>query len=1050
MSAFIFYIARYEAAVGTNGKTTNIKDFKPIENPEKFLINNIVMPEGSKVYVTVRSYNKAGLYGQVRSNTVVISSQPSLKVIDGPSETDIDFQSSLGVLEGRWLYSDTCDILSAEWSVEMLDGSSFKSPSSIPNSITHFYSDMVTLKNGITYINVIKTIDALNRTRISRSNGVAVRIQPPLPGDVRDGLQDDINYQESITSLSANWDAFGKSLDSRDPTQQILYYEVAIGNDRRFPNSRSNIHYFENVGLNTSYTFNGLNLTAKSVQYFITVQAMSRAGSTQESYSNGIRVGYRNEIIPGEIEHSRIQSSTSELAVSWTGFQADMGIDHFRIGLSSFPPDLPNDTLNCIDFNTILPELDEVPIFKVQRDTFYQFKDLDLKHNHTYYVLVVATDVTGRCIGVHGDPILIDTTPPKPGNIFVEGSEGDNVLYSIVPNHLKLEWDYFKDGESSVKLYEISIFTTTACTDKDAINADTSKSYSLIREDRVENDNKIVFYDLLLEPGISYVGRVKAWNEAGLESSLFSRHIRFDFSSPMQGSVKRGSNWFEEPLFQPFTSHVDGLLAISNPIDNVSFRCQSQEVLIPSTEEIAPFPNLDDQFSTNCIEVNKDRIDLIIRHDDNIKNVIKGGILVENKELRRGNYTIKIKSVLGKNMVSTIFFGSDKTCIESHFEYTPEKKVNASFREWSDKSYSNNMNTTEHTDVTSRSETTDAIYEVPSTDEFAKQESTTLGYKEKSINMGKEGEFSFGVHIPGYQFEENWVAFFWIKDIYRSEMKQVALEYDPTTSETEFSFSTTKNELPTQTIWGIKFFINGVLKGEYNGLKFSSKAVMGIYNWNKDNFFPPISNPDLPIAYKSVAVITVLKVPLSTDKPCMHGLPFADNESGIKEVLVGLSDTKNINDTGSKSPLTRFKTFCKPCRPGCNVDCNPLCKTDQTDFNIVPFTIKNVSLEHATIDKSNISSTGTNFHVPAYYINVKVVNYAGLETIVTSDAIMVDISPPNLDFVRCLDPSDSMDAPSQYQGTNTSMAAYWDGSEDVGDITAYNISIGKRPGKLFI
>jgi hypothetical protein len=871
-----------------------------------------------------------------------------------------------------------------------------------------------------------------------------VRIQPPEPGDVRDGLHDDVNYQESITSLSANWNPFGESLDSRDPTQQIVYYEVAIGNDRRFPNSRSNIHYFENVGLNTTYTFNGLNLTAKTVQYFITVRAMSRAGSTQESYSNGIRVGYRNEIIPGEIEHSRIQSSTSELAVSWTGFQADMGIDNFRIGLSSFPPDLPNDTLNCLEFNTLLPELDEVPIFKVERDTFYQFKDLDLQHNRTYYVLVVAADVTGRCIGVHGDPVLIDTTPPKPGNIFVEGSEGDNVLYSIVPDRLKLEWEYFKDEESEVKLYVISIFTTTACTDKDDVNADTSNMYSLISEDRVENDNKIVFYDLQLEPGISYIGRVKAWNEASLESHVFSRHIRFDFSPPTLGSVKRGSNWFKEPLFQPFIGHVDGLMAISNPKD---FRCKSQKVLIPSEGEIVPLPNLDDRFSTNCIEVNNDRINLIIRHDDNIKNVIKGGILVEKKGLRRGNYTVKIKSVLGNNMVTTIFFGSDKTSVDSHFEYTPEKNVNSSFKEWSDTSHSKSINTTVNADV-DKTGTTVGVDVGPVTEGVMKQESNTPGYEENPIDMGKEGDYSFGVHIPGYQFKGSWIVFIWIKDIYKSEMKQVALEYDPTASETEFCFSTTKTERPTQTIWGVKFFINDVLKGEYNGLTFSNKGVMGIYNWNKDNYFPPISNPDLPVAYKSVAVITVLKVPLSTDKPCMHGQPFIDNESGIKEVFVGLSDTKNSNDTGSKSPFTRFKTLCKPCRPGCNVDCNPFCDTNQTDFDIVPFTIKNLSLEHATIDKSNISSTGTNFHVPAYYINVKVVNYAGLESIVTSDVIMVDISPPTLDFVRCLDPSDSMDAPSLYQGTNTSMAAYWDGSEDVGDITAYNISIGKRSGKI--
>ncbi|XP_061197209.1 uncharacterized protein LOC133205414 [Saccostrea echinata] len=1047
-------LQRYEVAVGTDGKTTNIKDFIKIENPEKFLINNIFMPEGSKVYVTVRSFNKAGLYGQMRSDPVVISSQPSLRVVDGPSDDDTDFQSSLGVLQGRWLYSDPCEIISAEWSVEMLDGSIFKPPSLIPKGLTHFYSDVVTLQNGITYINVVKTTDALNRTRTSRSNGVAVKIQPPVPGDVRDGVQEDINYQESVTSLSANWDAFGKSLNTRDPTQQIVYYEVAIGNDRRFPNTRTNIHYFENVGLNTTYTFTGLNLTAKIVKYYITVRAMSRAGSTQESYSNGIRVGYRNEIIPGEIEYSKIQSSTSDLAVSWTGFQADLGIDYFRIGLSSFPPNLPNETLNCVKFNNILPELDQVPVFKVQRDTFFQFKNLHLNHNHTYFVVVVATDVTGRCVGVYGDPVLIDTTPPKPGSIFVQGSKGDNVLYSTAPDHFVLEWDPFKDEESKVKQYEISIFSTYACSDKEAINAETSDLYTLVKEDRVENDNKIVFYDLQLKAGASYIGRVKAWNEAGLEATIISKHIRFDFSSPIPGALKKGKNWFKELSFQPFTSHVGGLIAISNPADSVSFRCESQEVLIPLTSKNEPFSILDKEFSPKCIEINEKYLKLIIRHDDNLKTVIKGGVLVDSKNLRNGNYTVNIKSVYGFNMVSTLFFGSDINSVVSDFEYTPEKKVNSSFKELNDKSDSMSKNITDSVDNEDLTMTTASMhYDRSDTtrnshnhEGYVNHENTTDRSNRNSIKMGKEGEYSFGVHLPGYQFEDNWVAFFWIKDKYRSEVKQVVLEYNPTTSGTEFSFSTTKTELATHTTWGLRFFINGVLKGEYNGLTFSSGGIMGFYNWNKDNYFPPISDPDSPVAYKSVAVISDLKIPLQREKPCMHGLPFSDTESGIKEIFIGLSDSKSTNNTASISPFSKFKTFCKPCSSSCNIDCDPLCKINQADFNILPFTISNVSLKHATIDKTDIKSNGSSFHAPTYYINVKVINYAGLETVVSSDAVMVDISPPVLDFVRCLDPADSMDAPSLFQGTNKSMAAYWDGSEDVGDIVAYNISIGTTPG----
>ena len=44
------------------------------------------------------------------------------------------------------------------------------------------------------------------------SNGVTVQLEPLLPGRVRDGdvIGFDLNYQASITQLSANWDDFGK------------------------------------------------------------------------------------------------------------------------------------------------------------------------------------------------------------------------------------------------------------------------------------------------------------------------------------------------------------------------------------------------------------------------------------------------------------------------------------------------------------------------------------------------------------------------------------------------------------------------------------------------------------------------------------------------------------------------------------------------------------------------------------------------------------------------------------------------------------------------
>ena len=70
-------------------------------------------------------------------------------------------------------------------------------------------------------------------------------------------------------------------------------YTVALGTDRRSAQTRSNIYAFEDVGLSLNLTFYGLNLTAKTETYYVTVRAYSGAGSFVESSSDGVKAGYR-------------------------------------------------------------------------------------------------------------------------------------------------------------------------------------------------------------------------------------------------------------------------------------------------------------------------------------------------------------------------------------------------------------------------------------------------------------------------------------------------------------------------------------------------------------------------------------------------------------------------------------------------------------------------------------------------------------------------------------------------------------------------------------
>ena len=90
--------------------------------------------------------------------------------------------------------------------------------------------------------------------------------------------------------------------------QDVEYYEVAAGTDRRFPDTRENIHPFVNVGTNQTWTFLHLTLLQKKGIYYVTVRAHSKSLALSEVTSNGIRVGYDFEGYKGKLNINRFDT----------------------------------------------------------------------------------------------------------------------------------------------------------------------------------------------------------------------------------------------------------------------------------------------------------------------------------------------------------------------------------------------------------------------------------------------------------------------------------------------------------------------------------------------------------------------------------------------------------------------------------------------------------------------------------------------------------------------------------------------------------------------
>jgi hypothetical protein len=132
----------------------------------------------------------------------------------------------------------------------------------------------------------------------------------------------------------------------------------------------------------------------------------------------------------------------------------------------------------------------------------------------------------------------------------------------------------------------------------------------------------------------------------------------------------------------------------------------------------------------------------------------------------------------------------------------------------------------------------------------------------------------------------------------------------------------------------------------------------------------------------------------------------------------------------------------------CNIGCSKDCEPSSFEFEQISLYVENLNLSISKMvgDRTN-ESTGT-FNGSTHFLHVIAVNAAGLQSHAISKGIMVDITPPKFNYVRCVDPLSPIQEPSLYQGSNDSLRAYWDCDEDVAEITEYRIVAGTRKGMI--
>ncbi|XP_061168901.1 uncharacterized protein LOC133178169 [Saccostrea echinata] len=1030
-------IDRAEICLGSEPATDNIKAYQDMEN-NYMTIDNIYASAGTKIYATVRAYNRVGLHSVLTSEPIIVSPDPRIDVLDGKGDIDADFQASLNVIQGSYRYSDNCPIIKAEWSVEDLTGKVIQNNTAVPGNGLFFFNDQLILQNNYLYFVKVKITDALNRTKEGKSDGITVRIQPPVSGIVRDGLgSEDIKYQESLAELSANWDAFGNEA-SGDPTQKIDHYEVSIGDDTRDHITRTNIHYFTNVGLNTSYTFSGLNLTSKTVRYYITVRGYSITGAFEEGYSNGVRVGYRLDIIPGLIETNDVQSSTSEMTVSWSGFDSDIGIKEYYTAISTIPVFKSNKTYPCSDIQTFSPRFDIVSPKEVGLDTIQTFKNLSLNHGMSYYVTVIARDEIGMCSSSESLPILVDTTAPIRSNVtfLVNGWNvtGRKKFFVTNPNRIEIKLLDLEDPESGI---DTVIFRLNQYLDCPSSGTQSSSSH-VVKETVAKNDTKVNMISLSLESKRYYYIDVTANNNAGLESHLVSPVMLFDTGSPHEGSAIIGNNWGEKTSYQSSTSRITALTAIARTED--VYVCDNTKTFFPSEENLAWIP-LSGDFSTQNVIREKYRWIFNVGYNTPLTKVLKSGISRWMGALQEGVYSSTLSAAKGKNISTALIISSSKDNPYFPLKFTRPQPSNfdrVSFNfsgtehEMSNYSYSSSSTENPTSARPLASSTLDVMVSV-------------TGPSYETLNTDASNGFGFQVLGDQQNGSKGWDVLFWAKGNNEEFHRWTQIDNDPSENQQKYSIRTKRRNSENKIVWDLEFSINGDIKANIYGLSFDAIDLsIFVQTWNFEDYEEPITDPIHP--YRSQAVLSKLKIPTNATMDCLIGKGFYDGESGISEIWTGISD--NIESYGNVRKMELHKKMCTPCLFNCNFSCDVNCSLSDkslSEFEIIPLTLDNLDLKTTIVsnDGLNASVKTEIVNMTEYYVNVKMVNFAGQAVSTITNPVIVDKTPPVCEYIRCLDPDvTGMDAPTDKLGSNKTIGAYWLCEDNISGIKKAYVKVG--------
>ena len=421
-------VKQYQLGISRNSSIESdlAYPFRSFGTQTKAAYLGIALDHGMKYYLFLKAINFAGVWNWVVSNGVTVDlTPPECGHFGDGIVGDKDYEIRRGYHAVNWQCGEDVGVIAkAVLSVGTYRGGFDVRRSVVDAALGIKIDNTSVLTEGITLFSTLALWNSAGLASVYATDGVSVDTSPPTALYVHDGpiTTQDIDYQSSMTRLSANW-------RFRDDESGMDGYEV-----RFLPSPQGAPRY---VKVNSSHVTVMATLN-HGTSYSAAITGVNRAGLSVSLQSNGVKVDSTPATCTYFSDGFIAGQDVPFLSV-WDSPAANWKCDDVESGITSI-------TWRIYKRPKVL--LKEVELDK--NSTRALASEISIKEGEKYYSTLTLKNRAGLVSDMTSDGFVVDSTPPV--------IETFTVVYRPPSQAFDLTWSAY-DNESDIKDYRLTIGT---------------------------------------------------------------------------------------------------------------------------------------------------------------------------------------------------------------------------------------------------------------------------------------------------------------------------------------------------------------------------------------------------------------------------------------------------------------------------------------------------------------------------------------------------------------------------------------------------------------